>query len=251
VTGYKYEYDFFEKDHLGNTRMLLTQERDTTVYLASMEAAYRSTEKLLFGNITNTGYPRASVPGYPNDLTLTNPNDSVSKVDYNGTSGQKIGPSLLLKVMSGDTVKVGVQSYYNTGSGTTNNSSFTDVLNSLAGGLVNVTGGSHGGLTNFTGSGSSVYTGVTSFLSTDESTPSGYPKAYLNWIFLDDQFNYVSALSGAVPAASSTYPAGQLNTIAPGSQLALTKNGYLYIWVSNESASRRIIETAENQLCPR
>jgi RHS repeat-associated protein len=137
--------------------------------------------------------------------------------------------------MSGDTVKLGVQSYYNTGSGTTNNSSFTDVLNSLAGGLVNVTGGSHGGLTNFTANNSSVYTGLGTFLTTDETTPSGYPKAYLNWIFLDDQFNYVSSLSNSVPAASSTYPAGQLNTIAPGSQLALNKNGYLYIWVSNET----------------
>jgi YD repeat-containing protein len=251
VTGYKYEYDFFEKDHLGNTRMLLTQERDTTVYLASMEAAYRSTESQLFGNITNSAYPRASVPGYPNDQTWTNPNDSISKVDFNGTSGQKTGPSLLLKVMSGDTVKLGVQSYYNTGSGTTNNSSFSDVLNSLAGGLVNVTGGSHGGLTNFTANNSSVYTGLGTFLSTDETTPSGYPKAYLNWIFLDDQFNYISTLSGSVPTASSTYPAGQLNTVAPGSQLALNKIGYLYIWVSNESASRRIIETDENQLCPR
>jgi hypothetical protein len=30
TTGYSFKYDFFEKDHLGNTRMLLTQERDTT-----------------------------------------------------------------------------------------------------------------------------------------------------------------------------------------------------------------------------
>jgi RHS repeat-associated protein len=80
-----------------------------------------------------------------------------------------------------------------------------------------------------------VYTGLTNFLSSDDPAPTGYPKAYLNWIFLDDQFNYVSSLSGSVQAASTTYPAATLNTVAPGSQLSLTKSGYLYIWVSNET----------------
>src|SRR5579871_2123161 len=235
-SAYKFEYDFFEKDHLGNTRMVLTQQKDTSNYLASMEAAYRATEKQIFGNITQTCYPRASVPGYPNNTSITNPNDSVAKVDYNGTSGQKQGPNLLLKVMSGDTVKIAVQSYWNTNTITTTNSSFNDVLTSLANGLVNTTGGAHGNVTNLTASNSNVYTGLTSFLNADDpAAPSGYPKAYLNWIFLDDQFSYVSSLSGSVLAASSTYPAATLNTVAPGSQLIANKSGYLYIWVSNET----------------
>ncbi|HTR29340.1 MAG TPA: DUF6443 domain-containing protein, partial [Puia sp.] len=54
ATAYKLEYDFFERDHLGNTRAVLTQERDTTNYLATMEYAYRGTELQLFGNIANT-----------------------------------------------------------------------------------------------------------------------------------------------------------------------------------------------------
>jgi RHS repeat-associated protein len=216
------------------------QERDTTNYLASMEAAYRSTEVQLFGNITNTSYAWSSVPNYSSIpsgqlLLYTNPNDSVARVDSNSTTGQKVGPNLLLKVMSGDTVQLGVQCFYNSGSGSTNNTSFNDVLNSLANGLVNTTGGAHGTLTNLTSSGSTVYTGLTSFLNSFDSVHSGYPKAYINWIFLDDQFNYVSGLSGSVLAASSTYPAGQLNVVAPGSQVALNRNGYLYIWVSNET----------------
>jgi RHS repeat-associated protein len=240
TTGYSFQYDFFEKDHLGNTRMVLTQERDTTNYLASMEQQYRSTESQLFGNVTNTCVAWTSMPNYqniPNNIRFatTSPNDSVSKVDYTGTSGQTTGPSLLLKVMSGDTVKIGVQCYYNTGTGSTNNSSFNSVLNSLANGLISIAGTEHGTLANLTTSGSSVYSGVNSFLTTDESAPSGYPKAYLNYIFLDDQFNYVSTLSNSVQAASGTYPAGSMNTVAPGSQIALNKNGYLYIWVSNET----------------
>ena len=137
--------------------------------------------------------------------------------------------------MSGDTISIAVQSYYNSHSSSTNNSSFTEVLNSLANGLFDATNGAHGTVSNLTSSGSSVYSGVSSFLSSNESTSSGYPKAYLNWIFIDDQFRCDSASSGAIAAASVTYPSGTLNTVAPGSPLVMKKSGYLYIWVSNET----------------
>jgi len=242
ATAYKLEYDFFERDQLGNTRMVLTQQRDTANYLASMEAAYRSTESQLFANIASTSVAWTSVPNYQNIpsgtlLGITSPNDSVSKVDYTGTSGQKTGPSLLLKVMSGDTISMAVQAFYNSNTITTTNSSFNDVLNSLAAGLVGTaTGAAEGSIPGFTASSSPVYSAVNSFLPTkDPAPPAGYPKAYLNWILLDDQFNYVSSSSGSVAAASGTYPAGQLNTVAPGGPLTIPKNGYLYVWVSNET----------------
>jgi hypothetical protein len=56
-----------------------------------------------------------------------------------------MGPSLLLKVMSGDTVSMAVQSFYNTNSITTTNNSLTDVLNSLANGLMGTQSGSSKG----------------------------------------------------------------------------------------------------------
>ena len=242
TTGYSFQYDFFEKDHLGNTRMVLTQERDTTNYLASMEAAYRSTESQIFGNIASTCVAWSSVPNYQNISSsamtaITNPNDSVSKVDYTGSGGQTTGPSLLLKVMSGDTVTMGVQSYYNSNTVNTTNSSFTSVLNSLASGLLGTPAGdAEGGLSGYTSSTSPVYGALISFLGTyDQAPPAGYPKAYLNWIFLDDQFNYVSSASNSVQAASATYPAGQLNSVAPGGPVVMPRNGYLYVWVSNET----------------
>lgn len=229
-TAYKFEYDYFVKDHLGNTRVVLTQQKDTAQYLATMEAAYRATETQLFNNITNTSYRRSLVSGYPNDISVTNPNDSVAKV--NG-SGQKTGPSILLKVMSGDKIDIAVQSYYNTGTNTTQNSSVTDVLNSLANGIVTMAGGSKGSVADLNNTGASpIYAALNSFMTGNDPNPSGKPKAYLNWILLDEQLKYVSSYpqSGAVVVGA----AATLNTLGY-TGLPITKNGYLYIWVSNET----------------
>ena len=172
--GYAYAYDFFERDHLGNTRMVLTQEHDTANYIATMEAAYRTTESQLFGNIASTSAAFTSMPNYQNipsgtRYQFTNPNDSVSKVDYNGTSGQTTGPSLLLKVMAGDTIMPGVQCYYASNTLTTTNSSFNSVLNSLASGIMGTaTGAAEGTLSGYTSSSGTVYSGLTSFLSTKD-----------------------------------------------------------------------------------
>ncbi len=230
TSAYGFEYDYFIKDHLGNTRMVLTQEKDTAQYMATMEAAYRATELQLFYNITQSCYARNAVSGYPSDPT-TNPNDSIAKV--NG-SGQKVGPSLLLRVMSGDVVDIATKSFYKSG-GTVNspNSTLTDVVNSLAGGIVTATSGVHGAVADLSNTTNGpVYAAINSFLPSNDPNTSGKPKAYLNWVLLDDQFRYVNSYpqSGAIVVGSPDV----LNTLAY-SGIPITKNGYLYIWVSNET----------------
>jgi RHS repeat-associated protein len=228
-TAYGFEYDYFLKDHLGNTRIVLTQEKDTAQYIATMESAYRTTENQLFYNIPQSCYPRSGVAGYPTDNT-TVPNDSLARV--NG-SGQKTGPSLLLRVMSGDIVDVATKSFYKSGGTKPGNTSvFTDILNALTGGVSNATSGSHGTSTQLSASGTPIYNALSNFLPANNPDPTGKPKAYLNWILLDDQFNPVSTYpqSGAIVIGSADI----LNTLAY-SGIPITKNGFLYIWVSNET----------------
>jgi len=235
TSNYGAEYDYFIRDHLGNTRVVLTQQKDTAQYLATMEAAYRNTEKQLFHNLTTTSYARSLVSGYPVDLSVTNPNDSVIKL--NGSS-QRVGPNLLLKVMSGDKVDMAVQYYFNsTGTAPTPVSSLNDVLNSLADGLVTMTGGAKGTLGDFTNPAGTVYSALNNFLINNDPTPPTKPKAYLNWMLLDEQLRYVSSYpqSGALPVLNSGLNAGALQAPLSYTGLQITKSGYLYVWVSNET----------------
>jgi RHS repeat-associated protein len=144
-----------------------------------------------------------------------------------------MGPSLLLKVMSGDRIDIAVKDYYNTGTTSTPGSSLTDVLASLATGIVGASGGAKGSLIDLNNTSSSpVYAALNSFLTGNDPNPSGKPKAYLNWILLDEQLKYVSSYpqSGAIAVRS----AGVLDSLII-TGIPVTKSGYLYIWVSNET----------------
>ncbi|HTI07733.1 MAG TPA: DUF6443 domain-containing protein [Puia sp.] len=236
TTGYGWEYDFFEKDHLSNTRVVLTGQKDTARYIATMEAAYRATENALFYNIPATSVARATAAGYPVELGTTNPNDSVARL--NG-SGQKVGPAIILKVMSGDIVKIATNYYFNSSAAT--NGQYlapTDIINSLANGIVSLTGGAHGSFADLTGPSTPLTAALTSFINTQNGNASGKPNAYLNWILLDNQFNYISTngQSGAMQVANAGTAGGSIQPPL-GNTISITTSGYLYIYVSNATPS--------------
>jgi len=225
-SSFQRKYDYFLRDHLGNTRVVLTEQRDTGVYMATMEATYRNKEKALFYNIDSCSYAVSSILNYPTDGTTT-PNDSVAKVS--GTS-HPMGPGLLLKVMSGDSLTV-VSKYFYKSSGASSGSQnqAANIIASLAQGLVGMTGGAHGSTSYLTGNGSPVFIGVNDFMTDYDATIPSKPQAYLNWILMDNQFKYDSASSGALPVSTPDV----LGVFSK--QIKLKKSGYLYIWVSNET----------------
>jgi RHS repeat-associated protein len=96
-----------------------------------------------------------------------------------------------------------------------------------------VAAGGKGSLTDLNNQTTSpLFSAINSFNSGNITTPSGKPKAYLNWILLDDQLQYVSSYpqSGAIQIGS----ADALNTLGY-TGIPITKNGYLYIYVTNET----------------
>ncbi|MDZ4796384.1 MAG: RHS repeat-associated core domain-containing protein [Bacteroidota bacterium] len=188
-----------------------------------METAQATTEEALYANLPQTREDKPA--GYPTD-TYTNPNDKVAKA--NG-SGNKIGPAIVLKVMAGDKFNIRVNSWYKTygASPGTPVSPLNDLLSALAGGIGNISGG-HGGATATEITNSGVLTpGVTNFLN-NQSYNSSKPKAFINWIMLDEQFKYYA---GGVEQVGND----QEFKTHLFNDLAINKSGWLYVYVSNET----------------
>ncbi len=233
-------YDYFIKDHLGDDRLTLTEETQTDLYGASMEPASAALENQLFNNVSTTQYSKPA--GFDSDTA----NHDVSRL--NGTSGTstpsnpRMGPSIVLQVMAGDTLAFGVQGWYSAivQSPPSNDNVagvISDLITTLSGGVISA---GQGKLTSgeFPDNNTNpLQPGMLSLLTTDSSgnyTPS-QPKAYLNWVSFDGQFNMMneSGNSGSIqiPSITSGEHAQPLTD-----SFVVQKNGYIYIYVSNESS---------------
>jgi hypothetical protein len=124
---------------------------------------------------------------------------------------------------------------------------YTDVLNSLANGIVNMTGGAKGTLSQLNSTSGPLYAALNSFITNKDGTVAGQPRAYLNWILLDNQFNYVSSYpqSGAIPVSNFTM--GTLGT--PGySGIPITIRAKLILMAKATKTSRQPIKSSHNNL---
>lgn len=208
--------------------MVLTEEQDTSFYpAATLETSTLSSEQQYYTKPDHAGVRvnKYSVAGYPND-TYTSPNDFIHKLNGNGI---KVGTSIVLKVMSGDRFNIHAKSWYKLNGVTPESpaSPLTDLIASLAGGVSKAVSGKYvsGDLIN-----SGILSpGMTDMLST-QSYSSAKPKAYVNWVLFDEQFKYDSSGSGFDQVGADQ----ELKTHVEGN-LPVTKNGYLYIYVSNET----------------
>jgi RHS repeat-associated protein len=224
------EYEYFIKDHLGNTRMVLTEELQQHIYQASMETAVRSFEVALFGQKVNT-----TEDTKPGGFDSDGLNQKVSRV--NGTTAEgRVGPGVILKVMAGDKIKVRTQAWYQaTGMDNTTDPLLNAIVTNLLGQLVpQVAAAGKGTIAEQVANGI-VQPGMQNFLN-GQSPASGAPRAYLSWVLLDEeQFKMVSASSGFVAVPQITTGPKVLLQGNSGNSIEMSRNGYLYVYVSNES----------------
>jgi RHS repeat-associated protein len=223
----RFVYDYFLKDHLGNTRMVLTEQQEATCYPAATLEPSRVTNEKIFYNITDGRVTDKSTTG----ATQSSFETKLYQV-HGGISGQKTGLEIVLKVMSGDQVRITGESYYTLPGGGSAGSpltmSLTDLLTALAGNGLAVGKGvaAAADISNVAGN--------TSFLNTfigSNNPGSNTAKAAINWILFDEQFKYVTADFDGVQANGGY----KLHTKFINTPVNVSKNGYLYIYVSNES----------------
>jgi RHS repeat-associated protein len=210
--------------------MVLTEEQQTDMYpAATLEPATIVNESIYYGNLTNTQLTKPSFftdPLYPNSG-----NTKVARVKNTGTT-QKVGPNMILKVMAGDSYNIRVASGWSSASAATNSN--TSVVSSLLSLLSTSAAGASGGkatAAELQSAGSGLNTALTSFANS-QTTTGTKPKAYLNWILLDEQFKVVTSSSGfeQVGASGAT-------TIHVKTNIAVNKSGYLYVYTSNDATN--------------
>ncbi len=193
--------------------------------------AQATTEEALYKNLSSTREDKPN--GYPTD-NYTNPNDKVAKT--NG-SGNKTGPAIILKVMAGDKFSIRVNSWYklNGASPGTVADPLSDIVSALISGVPGISGGhiNTGDLTS-----TLLNPNVNDYLSF-RNTGGNFttkPKAYINAILLDDQFKAVNTDDGKNAWFEQVGEDQEFKThLLEGREI--TKNGYLYIYTSNEATN--------------
>ncbi|GEP97522.1 hypothetical protein CCY01nite_37820 [Chitinophaga cymbidii] len=232
-TPIQYTYDYFLSDERGNTRMVLTEQTDFSMYLASMEQQLAPVENALFSNLDNS---RAAKPvGYPD----TQGNQFVARLNGN-TPEHRIGPGIVLKVTAGDTIQIGVNAFYK--SIGYKKPANTIPAQDMASALVNVFGPTrqlgHDKINIPIGSSNSSMSnaiGNSYQRLRQKENDNGHSqklRSYLNYAMFNRQFELVEENSGAKQVQENP---DQLQTLANG-KMVVKESGFLYVYTSNESS---------------
>ena len=250
------QYDYFIKDHLGNVRMVLTEEQQQDIYPAatlenttynggtaiSKEDDYYdvNTNNIVLQSIA-TGIPayqnNNGNPPYNNNPYSNATANSARLYQLNAatnTVANKTGLGILLKVMSGDKISIFGKSYHKKpGAGYTSGINALSVANIIdlftSTPLISGKGVTTGNITGASG----FPTTIAGLLNNPPAQTGSLPRAGINWLVLDEQFKYVSGGFDAVgDAGGSTSGTFKSHSLVG---LNIPKNGYLYVWCSNES----------------
>ena len=256
LTGF--EYDYMVKDHLGNVRMVLTEEQKTDIYPAAT----------LEGDINTAGSPNAvnveqnfytiddtKIKDQPPSLTTTytnentafpNPNPSSNTTATSAkmyelrasSSAAATGLGITLKVMAGDRIDITGRSYWNTstsGAGPDVAPVVFDLLSGLLGSPTGSVMGAHANAPTLHGI-ANVHDPLDAFITKSTRSNTSYPtrpRAFINYVFVDEQFRYVDG--GFSPVSDVAGLKTDADHLSQLQNLMAKKNGYVYIYCSNES----------------
>ena len=208
-----WQYEYFHKDHLGNSRVVYGYQKQVDEFKATMETQLATKEQGQFYNIATTRV--TAFNRTPASIDVVLPDKSA---ETNGNLNKAIGPAKMLQVTAGDRVQLEVFARYNTGTGT-NNTLITNLASAVTGSFMLTAGeAAHTALTN----------NVPVRAATISQT-SGVPKAYLFYILFNSsyvyqQFGFVAVNSTALVGHQQMYL-----------DITIPTGGFLYTYVANEA----------------
>lgn len=207
----KYVYEYHYKDHLGNLRLSFRQPTPDVRYLATMEVLNAYKEETQFANLNIA----------TRDNTKGNMSSSSAKLGGSNT----LGPWKTLKVKKGDAISAEVYAHYETPS--TGGGMFT--LSGFLSDASRVKGGAESSKNI-----PLLRLGVTLTAGAFPVQTSGEPKAYLQMIWYDKNYNYLATKSKIVPVTAQAKGATTWYKYSIA-QVTADDDGYVQILVANES----------------
>ena len=243
-----YKYDWFVKDHLGNTRMVLTEEitpSPTFQYRASFEDVPTqkvtkediTKEKELFGEnvLSPTRNP------LPAELKDKDPDNKKCSLLKPGSSNNGKVPYKILKVNPGDKFNIGVQYYYRPLAIKNNSKNLgEDILKSLLNGIMGIGGNSAGENKEADAVNQNLRTSPynnadnLSRFTEDDRDQQGQgnrPRAYLNYVLMDTAMQFIKGGALRVGEMDAKNPEWK-NLVQ--NDIEATKTGYFLVYISNE-----------------
>jgi RHS repeat-associated protein len=254
-----FAYDYFIKDHLGNVRMVLTDEQQVDKYPAvTLEPSLVGIENQFY-NIDQSKIVANSAANYLRDANQnqqTYQNNNLPAVANNNTScsgsvcttdnsqyvyklnsnSNKTGLGITLKVMAGDKLDIFGKSYYsqnNPGSGYNNTIPVLDLLTGFLNSASSAVTQAHGVVTPSQINTTSGTAGINSMMSSQTNQSAANPlrpRAFINCIIFDEQFKAIDFKVSMVGANSELK-----SHFTDLQNITIPKNGFVYIYCSNET----------------
>uniref|UniRef100_UPI004049791E DUF1990 family protein n=1 Tax=Fulvivirga sp. TaxID=1931237 RepID=UPI004049791E len=219
-----FAYQYYLKDHLGNTRVVFTTKPKTHEFTLNYESDTNlPDDEELFTDLNNI------IPANIHDHTDAGSTYDKSQL-LNGANGGVIGSVVTIPVGAGDKVSAEVWAKYLAPTGTSNP---TAAVGSLL--IAALTGNT--GINNYEGSITSSY-GTSGSMATGvfgDEVSSTEPKAFINLLFLPDDVGSTIENSHFAFSQISSASSNSHAILALDEPYEAPESGYVVVYLSNES----------------
>ncbi len=219
-----WDYEYYLKDHLGNTRVVFTTDPKTINFTLNYESDPNNPDdEGLFDNLDNI------IAANIHDHTDAGSTYDQSQL-LNGATGGVVGSVLTIPVGQGDKIDASVYAKYLAPTGTSNPTAAVGslIMNAITGsvGVNNY----EGAINNSFGTSGSMVSGVFG-----DQIDDNVPRAYINLLFLPDDVGASIANNHFAFAQLSTASSNNHALLELAETFEAPKSGYVVVYLSNES----------------